>query len=511
MAWPSSRARGGESSLARVGSRSAWAGSRSAQPQDVVPTDRHPSAIDGHPSAIDRHPSPIDRHPSPFDRHPSPIDRPPSPIDGPPSPIDGPPSPIDRPPSPIDRPPSPIDRPPSPIDGGFASGSMLASQSGTKASQIDLQGRPPFLGVARVFAGHLRWVPRSVAGDSEAPFEIWTCVHGQAQASERQRFQRDALSSPPLRYRRRSLCHRSLDAMQDGNEYGSIVSLAPKNPDIVPEIRRAVAELEAVRGRRCAVYAANQISDVRDTGIRASDHLPFCEMVGRIPASEKKLDIFIATPGGSAEQVNLFVEALRPRFDAVDFLVPYKAMSAGTLWALSGDRIWMDDRAFLGPLDPPGPDQGRHLPTCPGACRAPARDPSRRAEALKKNEQPPWAFIQLLNVMDQRQLGAALSVAVRLTGDAILDGFQVQALDAAQGRTARHRGREEETGRASSCYVGVHTSVGARMGTRSRGTCCGRILRSRSTTRRAPMVFRERCGGSGRCSITSSPRPPRSK
>jgi len=46
-----------------------------------------------------------------------------------------------------------------------------------------------------------------------------------------------------------------------------------------------------------------------------------------------------------AEQVTLFVDAIRAKFQSVEFILPYKAMSAGTLWALSGERIWMDRRA----------------------------------------------------------------------------------------------------------------------------------------------------------------------
>jgi hypothetical protein len=200
-----------------------------------------------------------------------------------------------------------------------------------------------------------------------------------------------------------------LDAMEDGNEYGSIVSLIPQNPDVMPELRRAVQEIERVRGRPCVVYIANLIRDVSDTAIHAADHLPFCEMVARIPASEKRLDIFIATPGGSAEQVNLFVEAVRPRFEEVDFLVPYKAMSAGTLWALAGDKIWMDSRAFLGPLDPQVPSkEGTYVPAQALLMLLKKIQDDGQA-ALNKREPVPWSLVRLLDQMDQRQLGAAMS------------------------------------------------------------------------------------------------------
>jgi len=83
-----------------------------------------------------------------------------------------------------------------------------------------------------------------------------------------------------------------LDVMRDGNEYGSIVDLRPATGNLVPEF---------------------------------------------------------------AEQVTLFVDAIRAKFQSVEFILPYKAMSAGTLWALSGERIWMDRRACIGPVDPQVP------------------------------------------------------------------------------------------------------------------------------------------------------------
>lgn len=198
--------------------------------------------------------------------------------------------------------------------------------------------------------------------------------------------------------------------MEDGNEYGSIVSLVPANTDIVVEIRRALADLEAVRRRRCVIYVANQINpEARDTSIQAADHLPFCEMVSRIPTAQSKLDIFIATPGGSGEQVNLFVEAMRPRFEEVDFLIPYKSMSAGTLWALAGDRIWMDSRAFLGPLDPQVPTIDGHFVPAQALIVLLREIQAIGQAAIDEGESPPWAFVRLLDKMDQKQLGAALS------------------------------------------------------------------------------------------------------
>jgi hypothetical protein len=201
-----------------------------------------------------------------------------------------------------------------------------------------------------------------------------------------------------------------LDIMQDGNEYGSIVSYVQPG-DLMLELRRALTDIEAIRGRPCLCYAANVVRPVPDTSIQASDHLPFAEMVGRVDSAAKKVDILLATPGGSGEQVTLFVEALRPRFDEVDYLIPYKAMSAGTLWAFSGDRIWMDERAFLGPIDPQVPASDGQFVPAQALLALLARIQEEGNAALQKGAQPPWTHLQLLKYMDQRQLGAAMSAS----------------------------------------------------------------------------------------------------
>ena len=202
-----------------------------------------------------------------------------------------------------------------------------------------------------------------------------------------------------------------LGAMVDGNEYGSIVSLAPAEQNLMLELQQALREIETIRNRPCICYAANVVKEVAETSISAADHLPFSEMVGRVDPNAKEVDILLVTPGGSAEQVNLFVEALRPRFDVVDFLLPYKAMSAGTLWSLSGDHIWMDSRAFLGPIDPQVPSKDGTW--VPAQALLSLLDTIQKVgqAALASGQQPPWSHIQLLSHMDQKQLGAALSAS----------------------------------------------------------------------------------------------------
>lgn len=70
---------------------------------------------------------------------------------------------------------------------------------------------------------------------------------------------------------------------------------------------------------------------------------------------EKKheiLVVFLNTPGGSVEAVEQLVNINRNFYDKVFFVVPDYAMSAGTVFCLSGDKIYMDYSSALGPIDP---------------------------------------------------------------------------------------------------------------------------------------------------------------
>lgn len=65
-----------------------------------------------------------------------------------------------------------------------------------------------------------------------------------------------------------------------------------------------------------------------------------------------RLVALLNTPGGSAETVEKLVDIIRFHYREVFFVVPDSAMSAGTIFCMSGDRIYMDYSSSLGPIDP---------------------------------------------------------------------------------------------------------------------------------------------------------------
>jgi len=95
--------------------------------------------------------------------------------------------------------------------------------------------------------------------------------------------------------------------------------------------------------------------------------LPGLETVVRdaIEALHQKrscLAIVLDTPGGVVEVVERIVNAIRYHYSEVTFIVPNRAMSAGTVFVMSGDRVMMDYFSCLGPIDPQIEKEGKLVP-----------------------------------------------------------------------------------------------------------------------------------------------------
>lgn len=82
---------------------------------------------------------------------------------------------------------------------------------------------------------------------------------------------------------------------------------------------------------------------------------PFRDLIEELKAetdTKETLFIVINTPGGSAETVERLVKITRHHYNEVCFVIPDSAYSAGTIFCLSGDKIYMDYSSSLGPIDP---------------------------------------------------------------------------------------------------------------------------------------------------------------
>jgi len=120
---------------------------------------------------------------------------------------------------------------------------------------------------------------------------------------------------------------------------------------IEDKLREFLLQLEKRRGADVITFFGPLLPPV-DNVIRSS--------VEEIKKRKKTLLMILETDGGEVEVVQRIAETLRRHYKRVEFIVPNHAMSAGTVLVMSGDEIWMDYYAVLGPIDPQvRPRQGR--------------------------------------------------------------------------------------------------------------------------------------------------------
>jgi hypothetical protein len=84
--------------------------------------------------------------------------------------------------------------------------------------------------------------------------------------------------------------------------------------------------------------------------------------IEEFPSKRARVAVILDTPGGIAEVVERMVITIRHHYSEVYFVVPDRAMSAGTIFAMSGDKIFMSYFSVLGPIDPQVEKDGRLVP-----------------------------------------------------------------------------------------------------------------------------------------------------
>lgn len=135
-----------------------------------------------------------------------------------------------------------------------------------------------------------------------------------------------------------------------------------------------------------------------------------------LPKLLKGLLVIIDTPGGILEVAERIVGTLRHHYQEVTFLVPDRAMSAGTVLVMSGDAILMDHFSRLGPIDPQLNIEDKPIPTSVLSYL------EQFERLVKKSEDgtltsAELVLLQKLDLADLRQYELAAELSVKLTMD----------------------------------------------------------------------------------------------
>lgn len=118
------------------------------------------------------------------------------------------------------------------------------------------------------------------------------------------------------------------------------------------ERKRQLKRISELRGRDVLVFAAD--IDKASTppallSIGYSDLVPFHDQLSNLSGS--KLDFILETGGGSGEVAEDIVRTLHDKYSEVAVVIPGWAKSAGTIIAMAGDEILMEQASALGPID----------------------------------------------------------------------------------------------------------------------------------------------------------------
>lgn len=232
--------------------------------------------------------------------------------------------------------------------------------------------------------------------------------HGVPPRATPQRVPIQRLAQSPMPVRR---VDSLFQEMADGAEYNSLMNKMPKDGhDLLGDVVHALKCIEDLRARPCIAYLGNVVrADNGSSGVDQTDDLPFAELVNSVPGNSGRVDVLLSTRGGSAQQVGRFVDCLRRRFDEVDFLIPSYCMSAGTLFALSGDRLWMTERACLGPIDPQVPSSSGMLVPAQALLVLVKEIQKLGQDAIDLQQPVPWHIVRIIDTIDKHMLGEAIT------------------------------------------------------------------------------------------------------
>ena len=131
---------------------------------------------------------------------------------------------------------------------------------------------------------------------------------------------------------------------------------AAKTPDPYWLDKKLKEHLEAIstcRGNATVIfYASAFLQKATDNvSITREDINGFMNALSGTP-TDNGLVLILHTPGGDPNAVESIVEYLHAKFNRIDVIVPYLAMSGGAMISLASDLLILGKQSQLGPIDP---------------------------------------------------------------------------------------------------------------------------------------------------------------
>ncbi|CAM2184046.1 MULTISPECIES: SDH family Clp fold serine proteinase [Burkholderia cepacia complex] len=176
-----------------------------------------------------------------------------------------------------------------------------------------------------------------------------------------------------------------------------------------------IDDIQERTGRPLVVYFAQL-----DQPINHTDPDDIAEILSGV-GGDAEVDLFIQTPGGNVDATEKLIGVLRQRLKSWRVIVPSWAKSAGTVIALSGEKILLGVNSELGPIDPQfqGPN-GMSIP-----CEILSTDPTQ-----------PYHVQQLAGLAVSRMRQLALSLLEK----GMMHGKAVDEIQAVLGKISSTNG-----------------------------------------------------------------------
>ena len=114
---------------------------------------------------------------------------------------------------------------------------------------------------------------------------------------------------------------------------------------LMDELDRLILAYNRHTGRYLFIYTADfnkAKQGIPDISMDQDDFYNIQDILRE--SSEKKIDVYIETPGGSGEAAEEIARFLHKKFDEVNFVIASEAKSAGTILVLSGDNLYDGNR-----------------------------------------------------------------------------------------------------------------------------------------------------------------------
>ncbi len=109
-----------------------------------------------------------------------------------------------------------------------------------------------------------------------------------------------------------------------------------------------ISDIQELTGRELAVYFS--VNNDQSGSLDFNDADDLSEVLDG--CDTKDIDLLIQTPGGNPDACEKLISILKQHLDSYRVLIPSWAKSAGTIVAISSEKILMGINSELGPIDP---------------------------------------------------------------------------------------------------------------------------------------------------------------